>query len=392
MSSTTKKQLQEVEQLIIHGKFKEALSVIKEGLKKKDISKEAELSFLILKSEVELYFGNFDESIRLADLVLKKNEGLDNLLLRVDALTWRAVSLYWNGRISECLETIEKVRTTISAAKNLSEKTFAKRKAQFQTWQALIVIQLGDFEKGLELAIEASSFAERSEYKNVICFNLVIIGECYAKLGEHERCKEYAEKALSIATELGNKFLLAFCHLMLTRVFNWIRESEKVEELFKKSLSFAEEVGSKMLFVFKNDFGNFYRNNFQFDKALKYLHEALEVAPLLRYMTNAIIGEAYYMKYDLEQARDYYLKSLKFCEEMNDRYVLPVTLSGLIEISIELNDFTKAKKYLNRLKELSEEPGFERIDYNYRYASILVLKASGDLSDLGKAAELMKAY
>ncbi|MHA1308489.1 MAG: hypothetical protein ACTSQN_14455 [Candidatus Heimdallarchaeota archaeon] len=78
MSSTTKKQLQEVEQLIIHGEFQEALSVIEEGLKKKGISKEAELSFLILKSEVAYYLGNLQEALQLAELVLKASKRFGN--------------------------------------------------------------------------------------------------------------------------------------------------------------------------------------------------------------------------------------------------------------------------------------------------------------------------
>jgi len=392
LSSSFDKQVKKVDQLIIHGELNEAYRMINESLKNKKISIVEELHFLTFKSELEFYFGNFDESIRLADVILKKSKGLNNLLTSVDALTWKAISCFFNGKTGDCLETIEKGRTTISSAKNPPEKAFAKRKAQFQTWQAFVIIHLGDFAKGLELAKEASSFAEKSEYKNAICLNLLIIAECYAKLGENERCKEYGEKALTIANELGNKFLVAFCFGFLTRAHNWNRESEIVEELFKKALFLAEEVGAKMLFAFKNDLGGFYRDLFRFDEALKYLHEALEVTPYMRYLSNDHIGLIYFWKYDLEQAQEYYLESLKYCEEMNDRYILPRTLSNLIQISIELNDITRAKKYLKRLKELSEEPGFERIGYNYRYASILVLKASGDISDLGKAAELTKAY
>ena len=188
MSSSFEKQLKKVDQLIVHGKLKESYEIINEEIKKKEISKEEELRFLAFKSELEFYFGNFDESIRLADVILKKSKGLNNLLTSVDALTWKAISCFFNGRTGDCLKTIEKGKTTISSAKNLPEKAFAKRKAQFQTWQAFIVIHLGDFDKGLELAKEASSFAEKSEYKNAISLNLLIIAECYAKLGENERC------------------------------------------------------------------------------------------------------------------------------------------------------------------------------------------------------------
>ncbi|MHA1502480.1 MAG: hypothetical protein ACTSSB_11580 [Candidatus Heimdallarchaeota archaeon] len=130
MSSSFEKQLKKVDQLIIHGQFKEALSVIKEGLKKKDISKEAELIFLILKSEVECYLGNLQEALQLAELVLKESKGLANVLLQVDALIWIATSSHWVGKISKALETAEKGLKIISSATNLPAKAIAKRKAQ----------------------------------------------------------------------------------------------------------------------------------------------------------------------------------------------------------------------------------------------------------------------
>ena len=52
LSSTIKKQLQEVEQLIIHGKFQEALNLFEEIAKKKGVGKEEQLAYMILKSEI----------------------------------------------------------------------------------------------------------------------------------------------------------------------------------------------------------------------------------------------------------------------------------------------------------------------------------------------------
>jgi len=212
LSSTTKDQLQEIEQLIIHGKFKDALSVIEEGLKKKDISKEAELSFLILKSEIKWYLGDLQETLQLAELVLKESKGLANVLLQVDALIW-IVGYFLFGKVSKGLETAEKGLEIISTATNLPAKAIAKRKAQLLLFKAIFIINLGDFEKSLELAKEALFFAEESGYKNVISFSLIIIGGVYNFLGETKRCEEHSEKALDIAIEIGNKFYIAYSYL-----------------------------------------------------------------------------------------------------------------------------------------------------------------------------------
>ncbi|NHJ39390.1 MAG: hypothetical protein FK731_05100 [Asgard group archaeon] len=360
-----------------------------EGLKNKKINKEEELQFLTYKSELEYYFGNFDESIQLGELVLKDNKEVNNLLLVADAYTWIGCSSFWNGETSESLEAFEQGVTILSDIKNLPDKIVAKHKAQLMSWQAFIIIHLGNFSRGLEIATAALPFAEKSEYKNIICLNLLVTVECHAKLREWERCKIYLEKAFPIATELENKLLLSLYYIESSRGHNWIRESEIIEESFKKAFSLAEEIGSKTIFGAKNDFGNFYRANFQFDKAIKYYHEALEAAPIMKWMTFGNMAYVYFMKYDLEKAQEYSLKGMKYCEEINDKYNLPGHLSNLIEIAIELNNLEEAKKYLEKLKELSKETGFEKINQMYHYAFISIMKVSGKMSDLVRAAELL---
>jgi tetratricopeptide (TPR) repeat protein len=389
LSSSYTKELKKADQLIVHGQFKDAYELINESLKDKKIVKNDELQFLAFKSELELYFGNFSESIRLSEKILKENKENTSPLISIDALLWKAISLLFNGKFSESLAAFEKGLILIKEVTNLPVKVVSRRHAQLQTWKAFAIIHVGDFNRGLALAKEAYSFAEKSEYKPIICLNLLFQLESHWKLHEGLLHRELAENALAIATELGNNFLMAFSYFMLTRTHRLIRDFNIAEELFIKSFSLAEEAGTKLLFAAKNDFGNFYRINFQFDKALFYYHEALEISPFMRNMTNSNIAYTYYLKYDFENAQKYYLESIRYCEETKDYYILPFNLHNLVNIAIELNDLSQAKEYLHRLKELSEETGFENIDQIYRAAKISILKASGSISDLVKVAELL---
>lgn len=392
MSSTFDKQLQEIDQLIVYGKFKEAEEIITKAIKKKDISKEEELRFLVYKSELELYFGNYDESIQLADYILKNSKEIDNPLLIVDALTWKVACSFLNGKTKVSNKSFEDGLKQLSKITNLPAKDVAKRKSRLLFWQVFAILYLGNFEKGLELASEALSFAEISGYKNLISRSFLVMGECYYMLGRGEKRDECFEKAFNLATKLDNKYLTAMYYLLVPRTYNWFKEPERAEESYKKGFSLAEEIGTKMLFIYKTDFGWFYRVRFQFDKAIKYFKEAIEAAPFINWIANNNIGYTYFLKYELKQAREYYLKSMIFCEEINDRYQLPASLFHLIQITIELNELEHAKKYLKRLKELNDETGFERINHIYRGATILVLKASGKISDLAKAAELLETF
>lgn len=392
MSSSFEKQLQKVDQLIVHGKLKEAYKIIKNTIKKQNISKEEELRFLAFKSELELYFGNYDKSIQIADKILKQNKGLDNLLLSVDALTWKAVSSFWNCRVNECLELMKQCMETISTITNLPAKRIAKRKAQLLLWKSYIISNLGDFDKGLNLGKEALSFAKESGYKNIISHSLIFIGEALLKLEDIKKTDETIEEALKLATELGNKFLIAFCYTISAYSYCRKRNFKQALKTYDMFFDLSEEIGCKLLFVYKHDAGIVYLNLFQLDKALEFLHDAVQAAPLLQYVSYAYIAYCHFLKYELELAQEYYLKSSEICEEIKDVSVLPANLYHLIRIAIELDNPTQANEYFNRLKKLSEETGFEHIERIYRYASIRLLKASGEISDLGEAVDLLNEF
>ncbi|NPE09989.1 MAG: hypothetical protein GNW80_17045, partial [Asgard group archaeon] len=102
------------------------------------------------------------------------------------------------------------------------------------------------------------------------------------------------------------------------------------------------------------------------------------------------IGNIYLLDNNLEQAKDYYLKAMQFCEEVKNYASLSSYLNRLVFISVELKEFSQAQKHLNRLVQLSKETGLEQFSLRANLASILILKASGDISDLSEAVNLLK--
>jgi tetratricopeptide (TPR) repeat protein len=154
----------------------------------------------------------------------------------------------------------------------------------------------------------------------------------------------------------------------------------------------ADEIGSTFLYAGYYDMGNTYHLMFQLDKALECFKESLKYYPIYEHITNGKIGYIYFLKYELEKAQEYLMKSLKLCKKIGDKKTLADVLYNLILIFIELMNLKKATHYLVHLEEISTETGFEYISQKYRFASILVLKESGDISDIGKAAELLKSY
>ncbi|NHJ32834.1 MAG: hypothetical protein FK732_08220, partial [Asgard group archaeon] len=172
MSSNTKKQLEEVKQYIIHGKFQEGLKVIEANLKKKDTSKEEKLCYLNFKAEISYYLGNLQDALQLADQVLKESEKLDNLLLKVDALTVKSIALIWSAKVKEGIEAADIGLKVLSEIKNLPAKVIAERKAFLLAWKNAGLAQLGDYKKIFDIHKEALSLAEESGNKLItsLCY------------------------------------------------------------------------------------------------------------------------------------------------------------------------------------------------------------------------------
>ena len=392
MSSTIKKQLAKVEQHIIHGEFQEALSVIEVSLKKKTIIKEEELNFLLQKSLVLFYLGNIPDSLQLAQRLYKETEKIDNDLLKIDAIVRLLVNSNWVGRFSEALEIADKGLSLLTTTKSHPKKELALRKAQLLIWKAGIIGQLGDFDKCLELTKEALASSKESGYKHSISFIHIQTGSIYLSLDDKKRAEEYFEKGIEIASEIGNKFFIANGYQCLAAIKSARKEYKEAIDLYEKSFALSKEIGSTLLLGNINDLGLIYRSMFQLDKALECFQDFLRMMPRLSHIAYLNIGINYFWKNDFQEAQKHFLKSLQICEEVNDRRILPQVLYQLIWINIELENLSQSQQYLNRLKEISEETGFDYIRRSYRFATIAFLKSRGNISDLGQAVTLLEEF
>ncbi|MHA1308488.1 MAG: hypothetical protein ACTSQN_14450 [Candidatus Heimdallarchaeota archaeon] len=392
MSSTAEKSLQEVEQLIIHGKFKEALKVIATVAKTEGLIKEDQLALKVLKSEIQHFLGKHKEAFALAEEVLEESKDLGNTLLHVDALIQKIMTNFFlTGELNETLNYAEKGFELInSISSDIPAIVLAKRKTLLLIMKGTVMISFADYAKSLEFFQESLSFAEESGNKQIITRCLSYLGMSYNLNNEPKKAAECNVKAQTIAKEIGNKVELAFSYIFEAIITGNRREYEKAIELMEKAYSLSKEVGSTLVPDMSiNNMGLFYRALFQLDKALECFQSALKRSSAMPQLHLNNIGYTYLMKFELEKAQEYYLKSLKISEEKKDRRILISVLYNLVIISIELKNLVQAQQYLERLEQISNETGFDRIDRLYRYASIMLLKASSDFSDWGQASIML---
>ena len=387
MSSETKKQLQEVEQLLIHGEFQEGLALIEKNLKKKSISKENKLGFLVLKSTIFNDLGKHEEALETVETVLKESGEVENILLHVDALIQKAMASYFMqediDELSNCIEKgLEFLETT-----NLTfpEKELAKRKALLFIFKGFLLFSAGKIKEGRKYYEESVSFARKSADKRILTNCLIWPAYTF-------RIKNYAEEALEVALEIGNKLLLAHTYMMpLAEIEASKHNYYEAIELAEKALPLLDEVGStsvrERLYI---NLGRYYIATYQLDKALEFLQRALKASRIQSYIMLANIGNIYHLKNEIEEARKYYLKTMIRCEKIKDFRFLSVILYLLVSLSVELEDFAQAQKHLDRLKQISQEVSTEYVSTYAHFASILVLKASRELHKLVEAEKLLE--
>jgi tetratricopeptide (TPR) repeat protein len=387
LSSDIQKQLQDVEQLLIHGEFQEGLALIEKNLKKKAISKEEKLGFLVLKSTILNDLGKHEEALETAEKVLKESGETANVLLHVDSLYEKGLASYFVYEdIDECTKCIEKGLEILETTKlDIPEKELAKRKALLFQLKGQFLFLFGNLKEGLKIIEESIAFARKSGDKRTLAW--VLLGTAGVNGN-----KNYAEEAHEIASEIGNKLLLAQTYLFaLAEIEASKHNYYEAIELIEKGSTLLDESGStflrERLYI---NLGRYYRVTNQLDKALECFQRALKASRVQSYIMLANIGYIYHLKNKLEEARKYYLKAMIRCEEIKEFRVLPMILNSLVSLSVELEDFAQAQKHLDRLEQLSKETGFEHLSLYTHFASILVLKASREMSKLVEAEKLLR--
>ena len=104
MSSEIKKQLELVEENISRDKLQEAKKIIEEVLSKDEITEEEEILGTLLKGEVLVRVGDFEEAIEISNKVFKIAKKNNNQLAIIDANNIKALALLLAGKPHEGLK------------------------------------------------------------------------------------------------------------------------------------------------------------------------------------------------------------------------------------------------------------------------------------------------
>jgi tetratricopeptide (TPR) repeat protein len=429
-------QLKQLEYFVKKGKLQEALYIVGNIEKSRELDLTDRLRNQIIKSLIVIDMGIFDKGILTAEQAFKKSQKIENPLLGVDAIISKAIALMLHSRLDECLEEIDQGENLLRMVNDVQQSEINYRSASLDYIKGVVYRKKGDLERAYEFLENCLAIRQELGDQHGLADTYNVIGSLYLYKGNLDKALDYYNKSLNIFEELENippksKLLnnigliywqkgdldkaLEYYHKSFTNfqkignrqhfaislsniglVYWNMGELNLALDYYESSITILVEQGSKSeLANVYNNIGVIYKDKGELDLSLDYHQMSLTINKELgnkqQIATSFLnIGEVYQYKGNLGIARKFYMKSYELFEDIGNNLDSIYPIFNLIKIAIyeKLND--EAQQYLQKLKEINEYENNKLIDLSYRLAKALILKTSDRVIKKAEAQHLLQ--
>ncbi len=234
-------------------------------------------------------------------------------------------------------------------------------KAQVLFSYSLMFYRNGDFEKAIEMLLEAEYIFTEQNHNDWIAETCNRLGGIYLVFGNAEKAKNYSLKAYNFVKKSDN---ISLKSKVLNAYGNYLLESGKVDSAMMQydlAISIAKQSGNKKIVsdaLYNKAFA--FSKQEEYEKALHYYNEALEVARSgnLDYdIVDALYkyGLTLYYLERFDPARDTLQKALKAAKEMKASTLQRNIYDALNFLEYEAGNFRQAYEYLSSYVDLAHE-------------------------------------
>lgn len=324
-------------------------------------------------------------------IINKDFEKAENLYIKVLSRERIANNTYGIGRAYNQLGAInQKAGNYEDALSN-----FIKAKEQFQRIGKKRIVGkilnnigdtyrlLGDFEKGLSYLLESYKIKEELQDNYGLSYTAQNLGLLYINLKDYNQALQYLIKSEKLIVGEGYKYERSKIYKNLGVAYFKLMNVDSAAFYFQKSIEFRNYldllIDDADLY---NNLGVIYFKQQNYDEALKTFQSALKIEESSETLRN--IAHIYYLKNDYHHADEYYKKSLEFSSEFVEKIN---SLAQLTDISIKLNDYTRAIEYNNEYLTLRDsfESQFQnttnlRLAYEQEKHKAFELKKNNEIS------------
>lgn len=267
------------------------------------------------------------------------------------------LSLYRNKRYEEAIPYFE----------------FAKQKGELLRddqllSRALVNIgasytSLGALKKGMEeykLAIPVLSKLEDDTSLGVVYFNLA---HGYKESAEYDKAIKSMKPAIESFERINDQYRLARTYETLGNIYREVGKDSLSLEYQQKSLSLNREINDLAgISSSLNDLGNTYKSLYDYDKALYFYTQSLEVGDSIHKSTTlGNMAEVYGLQGNYKKAEKYFQKALLLREQEQDLKAIANILTDLGQLYLNQNRIPKAHEMLNKALEVANDETFNDI-------------------------------
>ncbi|MGC9374648.1 MAG: tetratricopeptide repeat protein [Bacteroidales bacterium] len=210
---------------------------------------------------------------------------------------------------------------------------------------------MGKYEEAMSNLMEALAIYESINDSYSIAKTYVNLGLLYFQQKEYDKSLEFYNRSLQIKRSLNDQEGIALLYNNIAIVNYYTENYDSVRYYFQKAYDIYEKEGNKRSQVMAlSNLAEIYSVLGQKDKALESYFDVLKLEKELGEKaqvgkTYFLIGNLYYNRQEIQEAKSYFLRSLSIAKEVNALVDIKDACYSLAEVYKEENDYKTALEY-----------------------------------------------
>ncbi len=392
MLDSTSKELGRISHLMQQARFEKALELIRILEKRETNTPKDKLSLLVLKGKIFCYKEQYKQAVELGEQAYEWSQKLESISHSFDSLLITAHTAYL-GKLEQAYNKVKEAKKSIKLISEDTAVDVPKMEADLLLIKMVVYHYRTDHTKALKLAKQwlslRENLGEKLEFSRI--YNLLV--DIYLLQNNPNMALDYALKSLELQKELENPIGIATSLNFVGLSYFRKGDFDQALEFCKQSLNIKIiSVSTKLSSL--HLLGAIYKEKGYIDRTLRYYSRAAKLAEEEEYIEDFIentvgIGATYRMKRDFDQAVKYLKQSLDLSEKFNNSYGMSSSLFYLILVYLDKGYLEKAYSYMEQLEEFAKNNESDVFKQLNMIAKALVLKRGGRVRNITEAEDLL---
>lgn len=373
-------------------RFEKALELIRILEKRETNTPKDKLSLLVLKGKIFCYKEQYKQAVELGEQAYEWSQKLESISHSFDSLLITAHTAYL-GKLEQAYNKVKEAKKSIKLISEDTAVDVPKMEADLLLIKMVVYHYRTDHTKALKLAKQwlslRENLGEKLEFSRI--YNLLV--DIYLLQNNPNMALDYALKSLELQKELENPIGIATSLNFVGLSYFRKGDFDQALEFCKQSLNIKIiSVSTKLSSL--HLLGAIYKEKGYIDRTLRYYSRAAKLAEEEEYIEDFIentvgIGATYRMKRDFDQAVKYLKQSLDLSEKFNNSYGMSSSLFYLILVYLDKGYLEKAYSYMEQLEEFAKNNESDVFKQLNMIAKALVLKRGGRVRNITEAEDLL---